>query len=452
MPLDALQTADDSFVFHAGLQHDTPDTATTGQHALTQSLLARGTQDTDLTDAQTDTLAEFAELLDLAQAADIRTGTDALTLMGDALDMTLTQDLRATDGQKLDGIATHNGRIVLDADLSGAHLKATLIEEIAEQAFYQTFQDASDGDFGAEVVARLQGTADAAALAAYATAAENDTVQTAFGTAEASSRTPAGPEGNSFASALVFPNGLIGYDKVETRLDNPAPFERLDQPTLVNPGARDLDISGAQGRFDLNNDGVLDQYKMKAAYTNVNGDLRVLDVRPTKLIPTSESNSIVIGKGEASTTWVLRTEQAHTTASEYNWNVSVASTIEASGEFLGIGASASLTTTGGTGGSVTRTNSFTVVNEVRDTYTIPAGVYEEGTLVNYGFHIVTADVDILEYTLYILEITNAVEGFEDHVDFVGIGSGTLNDHYAGLVVTDYDINNRPFEDNALTLV
>ncbi|WP_223274911.1 hypothetical protein [Tateyamaria sp. syn59] len=446
-PLDALQNADDTFVFRAGLHHQTPDAATAGQHVLAQSLLARGINETDFTDAQTDTLAEFAELLDLAQAAVIATGADVVAALGDAVDVTFVEDFPATDGTKLDGAATEDGRIFLDANLTGASLQAILTEEVA---FCEAFATASQGDFDAEVVARLTGGTDTKALAPFMS--ENDTVQTEFGTAQAGSRTPAGSEGNAFASAIVFPNGLIGYDRVQTRFDELAPIERLDEPNLVTLGARDLDISDAHCKFDLNNDGVLDQYKMKAAYANVNGDLRVLDVRPTKLIPTSESNSILIGQGEASTTWVLGEEQTHTTASEYNWNLSVASTIEASGEFLGIGASASLTTTGGTGGSVTRTNSFTVVNEVRDTYTIPAGAYEPGTLVNYGFHVVTADVDVLEYTLYILEITNAVEGSEDHVDFFGIGTGTLDDHYSGLVVTDYDINNRPFEDNALTLV
>ncbi|WP_147111527.1 hypothetical protein [Tateyamaria sp. syn59] len=142
-------------------------------------------------------------------------------------------------------------------------------------------------------------------------------------------------------------------------------------------------------------------------------------------------------------TWVLRAEDKHETTGEFNYNTTVSATLTAEKKILGIGASASVTTSVEAGGSFSTTNSFTVANEVRDTYTIPAGAYEPGTLVNYGFHMIVGDVDFVQHTLYIAEITNAANGARDFISFQGFNRETIKDHYAGLVVTDYDVNNAP---------
>ncbi|MBY5932826.1 hypothetical protein KUV51_07430 [Tateyamaria omphalii] len=455
MPFDANHSGTDEFQFNTTSELFQLPTATTGQIALTQALLSRDIEVSELTDAQTETFSDFAELLDTASAADINTSDHVINLLGEDLDITFVEDFRTTDGQKLDGAATEHGRIFLDADLTGASLKATLVEEIAEAAFNEAFDSTSQGDFGAEVAARLSGKTDPAVLAAFSSETQDDTVQTEFGTAEAATSSPVSDQFTfPFSQDIIGVNNLDGtYDHKLTTYgsgDLP-PFERLDEPTLVTPGARQMNLSNIQGKYDLNGDGVLDQYAMRAAYADVERPISVLGVTPTKLLPTSQSNSVLIGQGEASTTWVLRTEQRHETSAEFNWNSSVATTLEASGEFLGIGASASVTASVEAGGSVKSTNAFTVANEVRDTYTIPAGAYEPGTLVNYGFHMIVGDVDVVQHTLYILEITNAASGTEDFITFQGYNRDTIQDHYAGLVVTDYDVNNPPLGEDIIGL-
>lgn len=69
-------------------------------------------------------------------------------------------DLRADDGTPLLGAAGKDG-ILLDSSLNDNpnDLRAVATEEIAERFFQETVGGTSEGDFGAEVVARVTGTA-----------------------------------------------------------------------------------------------------------------------------------------------------------------------------------------------------------------------------------------------------------------------------------------------------
>ncbi|WP_299698947.1 hypothetical protein [uncultured Tateyamaria sp.] len=445
MPLDQIRLYDDNFIFESTENSKKPVATLDSQTALEQSLVARGVDTDALTEDQIGTLTNSAAWLDTAMSADLTTGQDAVALLGSELDITLVEDFRTTDGQKLNGAATEDGRIYLDANLREETLVDTLVEEIAEAAFYSAFDRASQGDFGAEVVARMSKAEDLPSLGRFVNPVEDDIVQTEFGAAQAAVQ-PSDFMTGPFGSDLIKANGLIGLTDVTTKN---GVLENLNNTPLVTPKASDFDLESVQGKYDLNLDGVLDEYKMKAVY--LARDVSVLEVTPTRLIPTSESKTVLIGKGEASTTWVLREEESHSTDVQFGFSSSVALELSASGEFLGIGASSSLTTTVETNESVTTSNSFTVANEVRDSYTIPAGAYEEGILVNYGFHMIVADVSVVEETQYLLEITNSENG-QDHVDFRAQDTGVVKDHYAGLVVTDYDVTDAPNGDEILGFV
>ncbi|KIC48994.1 hypothetical protein [Tateyamaria sp. ANG-S1] len=447
MPFDAPHSGTDEFQFITPSDLSSPLTATTGQFALSQALLSRDIDSSELTEAQSDILSDYADLLDTASAAELETKSDVIAQFGEQLDITFVEDFRTTDGQKLNGAATEDGQIILDADLTTAALKATLVEEIAEAAFKDAFDTTSQGDFGAEVAARLAGEADPAALAAFNSDAQNDTVETEFGTAEAAVSRPVDAGiARALTRDISRSNDLDEVNNITFTSIAPEDYggDRFFREPLVTPTAAELDLSRIQGKYDLNGDGVLDQYALRAVEPNAFMNLQVIGQTPTKLIPTSQSNSILIGQGQASTTWVLRTEQSYETSSEFNWNSSIAVGLEASGEILGVGLSASLTATTEGGGSNRSTDKFTVANEVRETYTIPAGAYEPGTLVNYGFHMIVGDVDVAQNTFYDLEITNSRnEGVREFVGFEGFNRGIVQDHYVGLVMTDYDVNNPP---------
>ncbi len=452
MSLDLVSSyADDQFVFKQvpdGIDALQPTNAIA---ALSAALTARDIDPASLTSSQMSVLADFAEDLEVARTSNVTTAEDAAALFNDTLDVIVVDDLKTLDGAKLNGAATSDGRILLDAALKGEALTDTLVEEVSEAAFYAIFNTVSQGDFGAEVQARLSGVTSPDELARFTQVSEEDTVLTEFGEAQANRPAPAALT-NGLAADYKAANaghtvtGIFTYDGGNT----PTAEDFTSFKPVVDFDLRGLNLSSINGKYDANNDGVPDQYALRHVNTDFNSPsldggnaLYIISATPTEIIPTSQSAQVLIGRGEASTTWVLRTQETHSTAREFNWNVSLAKEVGASINLGAVDLSGSVTTTIEGGGSTTRTNTFTVGNEVRDTYTIPAEAYKEGTLVSYGFHMLTGDVDLVEsYGVY-AAITNAREGYDDHLFLRGAVRGQVDDHYLGIVMTDFDMANVP---------
>ncbi|WP_147111522.1 hypothetical protein [Tateyamaria sp. syn59] len=137
-------------------------------------------------------------------------------------------------------------------------------------------------------------------MAAFSSGSQDDTVETELGTAEAA-RTAV-----SDAFTFPFSQDIIGVNSLDGTYDlsldtfgagMTPPFERLYEPTLVTAGARQMNLSNVPSKCDLNGDGILDQYRMTAAYADVDRPIAVLSVTPTKLLPTSEPKIVRIGRG-----------------------------------------------------------------------------------------------------------------------------------------------------------
>lgn len=447
MALDnTFSLGDDRFVFAFDPEDKMLSGPLDGLSALHGALAARGIETLSLTDAQSDKLSDFAEWLDLASTADIKKISDINTLFGDDLEITLVDDFRTTDGTKLNGAATADGQIFLDANLTGSALQDTLIEEISEVAYYKAFEVISPGDFGAEISARLSGEVDQDRLAEFQMSTQNDTVATAFGEAQAADISPARRvEMRDVFNPANSDIGVSGLVSLKTSNTGNTPVQEYYLDPVLDFNPRAINVTAWNGRYDNNNDGILDEYSLKAVREPADNrpSLYVVDVTAQNIVPTSQSSKVLIGKGEASTTWVLRQEQTHSTSDEFNWNGSVSTTLSASGKIFGLGVDASVSVETGIGTSITNTRSFTVANEVRETYKIPAGAYEEGTLVSYGFHMLTGNIDMIESFDVYVDITNARPGTDNSLRFEGTARGEIRDHYIGLVASDFDVTNVP---------
>ena len=84
MPFDATHSGTDEFQFINPSDLSSPFTATTGQFALSQALLSRDINSSDLTEAQSELLSDYAGLLETASTAEIETSTQTATKNGKA--------------------------------------------------------------------------------------------------------------------------------------------------------------------------------------------------------------------------------------------------------------------------------------------------------------------------------------------------------------------------------
>ncbi|WP_179381458.1 hypothetical protein [Jannaschia marina] len=450
-----LEKDTDTFAFN-----DAP-VVPTALDALNKALAARGIDSTALDETQTAIITEAASHIDTLAATPIETAEDARELLGDGIDLKVVDDLRTTDGAKLNGVAMKDGTIIVDAALTGQQLRETLIEEVADAAFYEAFLTTSQGDFGAEVEARAEGTKDPVELASYVTEAQDDTVQTAFGEGEANNgiNDPDRPiDDQLIASPWIRDfdrsNAFSGLEAAKLSLvtrSQPGATEQSFIDPITNFDARKINYSGIQGKYDLNGDGLADEYGNPSVYKNIESSdpqdpekyITIRDVRATELTPTSETKQIIVGRGESGQVLVMRTGQTHTTETAIDWNATVGVELSASGKLFGLGLEASASFEGSAGGSVTTSKTFTVGREIRDEYRIPAGAYEEGTFVVYGFHAVKGDVEVLEQVDIYLNITNAKEGYKNGIKVDAFNIDTIEDHYLGIVATDYDVTKPP---------
>ncbi|GIT90704.1 hypothetical protein JANAI62_11590 [Jannaschia pagri] len=416
--------------------------------AFASALAARGIDMTRLSEAQIQTFSTTGDLINRVLETDLQSAAEAVDLLGEAADISLVDDLRTTDGMKLNGVATKDGKIVLDSALTGDTLRDTVIEELAEAAFYEAFDRDSVGDFGAEIEARIEGKVSEEDLEKLSSVQDGDTVQTEFGEGQASSwgSTPITSEAY-LPFAREFQTSNFRHYAGEAKF---VPF------SITQPGIEikdDLNTSRFNGRFDLNGDGIKDTYST-LTYTwdtdhpnfdaNTGRAERVIGISPSEILPTSQSARVLVGNGSAKTTWVLREDQTTTTSKEFNWNVSLSKSISATAGLEGVlSLGSEIKIEGGIGGATTTTNSFSVGREVRDEYTVAAGAYSPGTLVSYGFHAVTADLTVEENYVMTGRITNAAPGSDGLFEIRFAKVRDVDDHFLGIVRTDFDVANAP---------
>lgn len=172
----------------AGQTEDEGDAAYTPGLALQAFESGLESRDFDSADLSTSDWAVFktaaAQISDILNS-DVETTDDIVEMFGDDLNITVVDDFTSLDGTALNGAAIiGSNEIILNSNLEGEELRDVLVEELAETAYQQVFDDASSGDFGAETVAILSGE-DNEAVAAYSDALATDTVETEAGTAEA---------------------------------------------------------------------------------------------------------------------------------------------------------------------------------------------------------------------------------------------------------------------------
>ncbi|MEJ6396036.1 hypothetical protein V8J82_22465 [Gymnodinialimonas sp. 2305UL16-5] len=467
MAMDFESSNEEEFVFYSdddvrpgpSYTKEAPMPASDGYMSLKAAFEARGIESLELTQEQFEGLLRYSEALDEAQSREFASARDAADSFGDEFDIEIVDNLRADDGTKLNGAATTDGKVLLDSALSGQQLTDVLVEEIAEAAYYSMIGTASQGDFGAEVEARLDGVVDAGVLASFQSADSGDTVRTSYGEVQANVTNEEKGQAANLYGALNQSHSLQ-----DIKLANFGPFAKGfsngkasdGDPTITGVDRSNVNISNLNNRFDLNNDGIKDTYKVfdvsrDDTSNNWNGSsaITIGSITDVTLEPTSQSRTLVAGQGEPSTTWVLRKEDTYKASSEFNWSTEVEKSLKATGSFAGFSAEVGRSESSSSGGAVTTGRDFKVASEVRDTYKIPAGKYAEGTVVSYGFHVATGDIKVFEEYLVTMEITNARSGTKNVAEIQAFKEVVFDDHYLGLVLTDFDVAN---QQNAVDLL
>lgn len=214
MALDTFKVLDDEqdhFNFHP-----TVDEAT-ALNAMGNALAARGMNINALNQEQTSILTVAAYRIEALLEAQVESLEEAQTFLGDSVELISEDNLQSTDCLKLTGLATQDGKIVLDSALVGDTFRETLVEEMAELAFYAAFETTSKGDFGAEVEARIEGDATAEVLTQLSSDTEADTVQTAFGEGQANV-SPWESKAQFYAEEVFSPQG-VSVETIQAQLN-----------------------------------------------------------------------------------------------------------------------------------------------------------------------------------------------------------------------------------------
>ncbi|WP_152613111.1 hypothetical protein [Tateyamaria sp. ANG-S1] len=453
----ALQT-DDMFEFKTG-----PIASTT---AFDAALQARGIDTSTLTHAQNKAFVDAAMQIDKVLASDVSTVEEARDLLAFDADIEAVDNLSTLNGERLNGVATEDGKIILDSALTGQALRDTLIEELAESAFYEAFNRSSAGDFGAETEARIEGNASAEYLAQLSTDVTNDTVQTEFGNGQASSieknyayifdlvmqdvQRELASQKNAFTDMLVAQGGqVMSGQGGQIMLQNL--YSKVGLISYSETSGIDYSTSmkiSNTANLDLNGDGIADTYE----YLGFSPHFAAQSHTGTKLenvgfVPTSKSAKFLMGAGDSKTTWVAKKDETISTAETVSVNnkvelradVSISGKVFGAGLELKLGASQSTDT----GQSSTTTSAFSFGSEVRQEHTVTAGSYEKGTLISYGMHAVKGDLTYNEELTHSYKITNAAAGKANHFDVTQTAEVTQNDYLLDVVMTDYDVNNPP---------
>lgn len=453
----ALSFLTDEFQFYDTGRGAT-DSATPISDALHAALDSRDIAVTDIED-----FGAFKSATPLLQAvfeSDIETSADVQGLFGDEFNVTFVDDLATTNGVALNGAAIlGSDEIVIDSALTGEDLRDTLIEEIAETAYQQAYDTTSIGDFGAEVLAILNGEEDKDVLAAFSKETASDTVETDYGTAEADTRSQVVALGelieadNSSVSVVrstavsdtsyetFYPKILeaaaaAGENKYGETFFGELPSDVL--ATLAETkGTLDFDGDGNETTsvsFALDNYGVTDDTKFSTLDT---GLVEIVDWSDdATVVPLSgglASGTLVGTGGTADARKVVSVSEGETysTSEEFNWST----TTTAKGEIFGLG----LEVSGTVGESVTETNEFTATTSVSDWYTVYQSDYEEGEVISYGQHAFFRDATIANQYAVWFELNDA-DGVEGHAVITFEDKNVVEDYLYTIAMYDTTVD------------
>lgn len=407
---------------------------------------------------QSDTFDVAADQIHRVLGSDIETSADVEELFGDTLNVRFVDDLTTTDGEVLNGAAIlGTDEIVLNSALEGQALRETLTEEIAETAFQKAFDTTSKGDFGAEVISRIQGQEDEDFLAVFSERAETDTVQTDFGTAEADF-----PFTGFDNSVDVFNDVLeLNFSGSEVDAVTEITEEQFDSSLVDVRAASKVtgqsengqSLLGTQadayrnvmydaGAYDFDGDGdATDSFRAVIVNADTR-DLSGLDDGGLGIEVNSTSNARFTPIEELTSEWLvgeadfsyqvrLTEGTSYSTTSEFNWSTAIAAEVG----FEGGGFKAGGSVTNTVGGSISSTNEVTSSITTVETLTASADNYDTGTLVSVGAHAGLIDVNATDtYELYMAAYDES--GAEAYFQVDISQTSDIEDYLLEIVQTD----------------
>jgi hypothetical protein len=432
-------------------------TTSSVQDAIQTSLIMRDIDTSDITDMDMALLDTAAAQIALVLSSDIETTTDIEDLFGDDLNITLVDDLTALDSTSLDGAAVvETDEIILDSALEGDELRTVLAEEIAETVYQDVYGETSAGDFGAELVAILNGEDDDV-IAAYSETSEIDTVETEYGTAEA-----AGTDmDTSVEEAVDVIEDVLGWDVTDSETDASGYLtygSTLTSAYYEDDGGQDNgtemwgesvmgttyeDVENAlleNGTYDFDGDGnetTEFQLFLLGGTVDLDGyDEEITNYDDLEYIAIDElSATLVASSGSATFEYWITESYTYETGTEFSYSEAVETTTGYSTSGLSISSSSTSTTTE----TVSTSSSFTGTTTVRNTYTVDGSDYDEGTSVSYGAHAQVADI---EYTdslfLYFAAIDS--DGGEGFFSIDADEITDIDDYLVDIVQTDVASN------------
>lgn len=421
--------------------------------AIEGALTARDISTDTLSVSQSDTFDMAADQIHTVLGSDIETSADVEELFGDTLNVRFVDDLTTTDGEALNGAAIlGTDEIVLNSALEGQALRETLTEEIAETAFQKAFDTTSKGDFGAEVISRIQGQEDEDFLAVFSEQAETDTVQTDFGTAEAD-QTFTGFDNSVDVFNLVLETNFSGsevnavteiseeqFDSslVDVRAAAEVTGQSENGQSLLGTSADAYrNVMYDAGAYDFDGDGdATDGFRavIVNADTSDDGDLGI-EVNSTsnaRFTPIDELTSEwLVGEADFSYQVRLTEGTSYSTTSEFNWSTAIAAEVG----FEGGGFKAGGSVTNTVGGSISSTNEVTSSITTVETLTASADNYDTGTLVSVGAHAGLIDVNATDtYELYMAAYDES--GAEAYFQVDISQTSDIEDYLLEIVQTD----------------
>lgn len=417
---------------------------------LAAALEGRGIDIAALSPDQRVELSTSEELISTLLSSQPGTTAELNALIGDGIDLQFVEDFRTTSGQKLNGAATEDGKVILDAGLSGADLVHVIIEEIAEATYYSVVGAASQGDFGAEVAYRANGGADVETIATFQSDLETDTVETDFGTAQASSL-PYEVMGSTSQKALF----QVSVDDALEQYQGIDQFD-FDYMFIAEYGGtvqsgtwgselgqryENASVSDLNGKFDLNGDGLADEYNITGAWAWSYDGPDVESAVITDVTALPGQTDLASGGNKTLTESFSYTKgQTFTTTDTYAVNASVSATLSTKGGIPGLGAvEASVTGTVGFTGSTAYSNTISATTSKTSTITVDSNQYDRGELFQYGNFLASGTVEASEEVTLFLEIANAKDGYGDTIHLVGDAHTTIDDYAFAIVKDDFSV-------------
>ncbi|MFK7943328.1 MAG: hypothetical protein AB8B85_10515 [Paracoccaceae bacterium] len=412
------------------------------QTALTSVLEAQGLDVASLPSGKQDAVKAYSEALSQVAVSDIQTVSDVTHVLGDSFDFLFTEDFRSLDGQKLNGVATEDGQIVLDDALEGQELKSVLIEELAEAAYFELFGTASIGDFGAEVAYVAAGGEDMAVISSLRT--ENDSVQTAYGKAEASQWAFK----NQFTEELKhYTNGNAYNFYISSVYKEGAAYVENSGSTAFVSNFAANNLSKLDGKYDLNNDGLLDTYSIRSGYGLQLDSFGVHNARYVPLNGHSTKAIVDNGYSGANGSWTTSKGESFTFGGEVNWSTTVGASVGTEVGFLGSKFNVEVNVSNTFGGSLSASKNYTSTKSSTLTYDnddFYNKYKDDGVIrVSMGLHAVVADVQAAEDTVWLVDIDNAKHGYANTINLRGKVWEDVDSHLVDIVLADYDLNNPP---------